>query len=123
MRRWQIPRLPRRRKLASGQHGQPMANTSRPACTSYRMLRRVTRSKLILKTMNRRRPWQSELRLAVHDLGSPLSAIRVLIEVLRLTGDDAARKVELLNMMESQVDELAVGVEALTKYFTPSKSG
>lgn len=73
--------------------------------------------------MNRRRIWQKELRLAVHDLGSPLSAIRVLVEVLRLTGEDAQRKVELLDMMESQVDELVVGLKGLTKYYTPGKTG
>lgn len=72
--------------------------------------------------MNTQRPWQTELRLAVHDLGSPLSAIRVLLEVLRLTGDDAERKVELLNMMESQVEELAVGLEGMKKYITPSNT-
>ena len=76
-------------------------------------------SKLILRIMNRRSPSQNELRLAVHDLGSPLSAIRVLVEVLRLSGDDAARKIELLDMMESQVEEMAVGIEALRKFITP----
>ncbi len=69
------------------------------------------------------RPWPNELRQAVHVLGSPLAAIRVLVEVLRLTDDDAERKVELLEMMESQVDELAVGLSALTKYFTHVEDG
>ena len=68
--------------------------------------------------MDNNRPRQDELRMAVHDLGSPLSAIRVLVEVLRLTDDDAARKIELLDMMESQVEEMAVGLEALRKYLT-----
>ena len=73
--------------------------------------------------MDERLPFERELRLAVHDLGSPLSAFRVLVEVLRLTDGDAERKTELLNMMESQVDELAVGLEALMKYLTPVEGG
>ncbi len=73
--------------------------------------------------MDERLPFELELRLAVHDLGSPLSAFRVLVEVLRLTDGDAERKTELLNMMESQVDELAVGLEALMKYLTPVEGG
>ena len=68
------------------------------------------------------RPWQNELRQAVHVLGSPLAAIRLLVEVLRLTDDDAERKVELLEMMESQVDELAVGLEDLMRYVTPDEA-
>ena len=59
------------------------------------------------------------MRRAVHDLGSPLSAIRVLLQVVRLTEDEPERKAELLDMMESQVDEMAVGLEALVQYLSP----
>ena len=66
---------------------------------------------------------QTELRRIVHDLGSPLSAIRVLVEVLRLTEDDLQKKAELLDMMESQVAEMAIGLEALVQYLTPLEGG
>jgi len=59
---------------------------------------------------------------ALHDMGSPLSAMRVLLELLRLTGGKAESRVELIAMLDNQVTELAERVEALLKQLGPGEA-
>lgn len=55
------------------------------------------------------------LTQALHDMGSPLSTLRVLLELLRLTGGSPQTREELIEMLNCQVTDLAERLGALMK--------
>jgi K+-sensing histidine kinase KdpD len=55
------------------------------------------------------------LRQALHDMGSPLSVMRILVELLRLTGSRPESRDELIEMLDNQVADLGKRVEGLLK--------
>jgi hypothetical protein len=57
--------------------------------------------------------WSDYLTKAVHDMRSPLSSMRVALEVMSVTGGDPERRVKLVEILNSNVDELAHQLEAL----------
>ncbi len=60
-------------------------------------------------------PWNEILRKAVHDMKTPLSSMRVTLEVLRMTGGDSEIHRKLIATLDHQVDELARQVDVLAK--------
>ena len=64
-------------------------------------------------------PGQEILRRSLHDMGSPLSAMRVLLELLRLTGSCPGKRNELVGMLDLQVTDLAERLEGLLKELGP----
>lgn len=69
-------------------------------------------------------PWAQILANAVHDMRTPLSAMRVTLEVLRITTSDTEGSSKLVGMLDNQVNELAEMLEILVKnpgaYAAPS---
>jgi hypothetical protein len=60
-------------------------------------------------------PWKQIVAKAVHDMRTPLSSMRISLEVLRMTGADAQQRGKLIAMLDKQVDELAGLLEMLSK--------
>jgi hypothetical protein len=59
--------------------------------------------------------WQQFLTRSIHDMRTPLSSMRVALEVMRVTGDDAEARRKLLGILNSNVDELAEMLEIFLK--------
>jgi len=60
-------------------------------------------------------PWQQVVSRAVHDMRTPLSAMKTTLEVMRLTQGDPEKSAKLISMMERQATELAELMERLAK--------
>ncbi len=60
------------------------------------------------------------LNRSLHEMGSPLSAMRVLLELMRVTGSCRNDREKLTGMLDSQVTEMAERLEALVKEFAPT---
>lgn len=60
-------------------------------------------------------PWKQIVAQAVHDLRTPLSSLRVTLEVLRMTPSDPEAHAKLIGMMGRQVDLIADLLETLSK--------
>ncbi|MES2920575.1 MAG: histidine kinase dimerization/phospho-acceptor domain-containing protein [Verrucomicrobiota bacterium] len=58
-------------------------------------------------------PWKEILPKAVHDMRTPLSSMRVTLEILRMTCGESEAHGKLIAMMEKQVNELAVQLHTL----------
>jgi len=58
-------------------------------------------------------PWKKIIPKAVHDMKTPLSSMRVTLEILRMTSADAEAHGKLIVMLEKQVNELAEQLDTL----------
>jgi len=58
-------------------------------------------------------PWERIIAKATHDMKTPLSSIRVTLEILRMTCGGAEAPVKLVAMIDSQVNELVKLLETL----------
>ncbi len=58
-------------------------------------------------------PWREIVSHAVHDLGTPLSAMRTSLEILRLAGSDPETAAKMIGLLEAQIDAVATQIVAL----------
>lgn len=58
-------------------------------------------------------PWERIIARSTHDMKTPLSSIRVTLEVLRMTCAGSEAHLTLLAMIDSQVNDLARQVDTL----------
>ena len=69
-------------------------------------------------------PWSQLISKAVHDMRTPLSAMRTTIEILKLTSQDTGKSAKLIDLLEKQIDELSGQLTNLVNdpaSFGPSK--
>ncbi len=59
-------------------------------------------------------PWKKIVANAVHDMRTPLSSLRVTLELLRMTSADPERQLKILEKVGSQIDTLAGLLETLS---------
>lgn len=52
-------------------------------------------------------PWQQVVNKAVHDMRTPLSAMKTTLEVIRLSKDDPEKAAKLIAMLERQTNEIS----------------
>ena len=64
-----------------------------------------------------------QLAETLHDMGSPLTAMRVLLEVLRRTDQNSASRNELIGLLDNQVTEMAGCLESLLKGLAATDAG
>lgn len=60
-------------------------------------------------------PWEEIVRKAVHDMRSPLTSMRMAVEVLRLTVPETEASIRLLEMLNRQMDLLTDQMKALAE--------
>mgnify|MGYP003577100482 CR=1 FL=1 len=52
-------------------------------------------------------PWPQVVNKAVHDMRTPLSAMKTTLEVMRLSKDDPEKAAKLIAMLERQTNEIS----------------
>jgi signal transduction histidine kinase len=60
-------------------------------------------------------PWKEIHAKAVHDMKTPLSSMRVTLEILRMTCGDSEPHGKLIAMLDTQVNEIARQIDTLAK--------
>ena len=58
-------------------------------------------------------PWKEIVGKAVHDMKTPLSSLRVTLEILRMTSGGSEAHGKLIAMLDNQVNELARQLDTL----------
>lgn len=57
--------------------------------------------------------WREIISHAVHDLWTPLSAMRTSLEILRLAGSDPETAAKMIGLLEAQIDALSAQLVTL----------